>query len=221
MSDAVTPTVIPESEVDISAMRAQGAGGQNVNKVSSAIHLRFDIPKSSLADDHKAPSSSSPWKTAKRSRASCSLRWKWMGLNTSVWRSPRPALTAPCATSRILCVLKVRVIDITLKAPMGAAAGGQVNANRKKFRGTLERAESGGWQIVWSDEPAGQAWSENQQETRASALAGAGFCWMSLRMRVWRPLWISRAGGEAGQVPGRVAGWFGGMGWCCWQCACG
>ncbi len=54
MSDAVTPTVIPESEVDISAMRAQGAGGQNVNKVSSAIHLRIDIPKSSLADDHKA-----------------------------------------------------------------------------------------------------------------------------------------------------------------------
>lgn len=54
MSDAVTPTVIPESEVDISAMRAQGAGGQNVNKLSSAIHLRFDIPKSSLADDHKA-----------------------------------------------------------------------------------------------------------------------------------------------------------------------
>ena len=48
------PTVIPESEVDITAMRAQGAGGQNVNKVSSAIHLRFDIRKSSLAEDHKA-----------------------------------------------------------------------------------------------------------------------------------------------------------------------
>ncbi len=47
-----------------------------------------------------------------------------------------------------------QVIDITLKAPMGAAAAGQVAANRKKFRGTLERAESGqGWQIVWSDEP--------------------------------------------------------------------
>ena len=45
------------------------------------------------------------------------------------------------------------VIDITLKAPIGAAAAGQVNATRKKFRGTLERAESGGWQIVWSDEP--------------------------------------------------------------------
>ncbi len=40
--------VIPEEEVTLTAIRAQGAGGQNVNKVSSAIHLRFDIEASSL-----------------------------------------------------------------------------------------------------------------------------------------------------------------------------
>jgi ribosome-associated protein len=44
---------INESEVVITAIRAQGAGGQNVNKVSSAIHLRFDIVASTLPDDVK------------------------------------------------------------------------------------------------------------------------------------------------------------------------
>jgi ribosome-associated protein len=44
---------IPDSEIDIQAIRAQGAGGQNVNKVSSAIHLRFDIRASSLPDFYK------------------------------------------------------------------------------------------------------------------------------------------------------------------------
>jgi ribosome-associated protein len=48
------PFNLVESEVEIDAIRAQGAGGQNVNKVSNAIHLRFDIRASSLPDAVKA-----------------------------------------------------------------------------------------------------------------------------------------------------------------------
>ena len=54
MSNARQRITVPEAEVEITAVRAQGPGGQNVNKVASAIHLRFDVPASSLPEAVKA-----------------------------------------------------------------------------------------------------------------------------------------------------------------------
>jgi len=77
------------------------------------------------------------------------------------------------------------VIDITLKAPMGEAAAGQVSANRKKFRGTLERAEDAqgqpGWQIVWSDEPVAKPGQKVSRKRTPAPLQALGFTLDELR----------------------------------------
>ena len=65
-----------------------------------------------------------------------------------------PGIDRPLRTENDFLRFVGQVVDLTLKAPIGAT-GTDVAANRKKFRGTLERAEDGQqWQIVWSDEPA-------------------------------------------------------------------
>lgn len=53
MSHSRLHPIVPESEVRVTAVRAMGAGGQNVNKVANAVHLRFDIGASSLPDGVK------------------------------------------------------------------------------------------------------------------------------------------------------------------------
>lgn len=78
-----------------------------------------------------------------------------------------------------------QVIDITLKAPMGAAANGQVSANRKKFRGTLERVPaadgSTGWQIVWSDAPEVKPGQKVSKKRVPPPLQALGFTFDELR----------------------------------------
>lgn len=80
------------------------------------------------------------------------------------------------------------VIDITLKAPIGEAAAGQVSANRKKFRGTLERAAQAegvdgprGWQIVWSDEPEPKPGQKVSKKRAPAPLQALGFVLDELR----------------------------------------
>ncbi|GAB3659159.1 ribosome maturation factor RimP [Ramlibacter alkalitolerans] len=63
-----------------------------------------------------------------------------------------PGIDRPLRGERDFERFAGEVIDITLRAPMGAAAAGQVSASRRKFRGTLHKADTG-WEITWSDEP--------------------------------------------------------------------
>ena len=77
------------------------------------------------------------------------------------------------------------VIDLVLKAPIGAAGGGQVAANRKKFRGRLERAPAGGeavWQIVWSEEPEAKPGARvSQKRLDAAPMHAMAFLLTELR----------------------------------------
>lgn len=66
------------------------------------------------------------------------------------------------------------VVDITLKMPVGQAASGQVAANRKKFRGTLEKAGDH-WQVVWSDEPEEKPGRRVSKKREPAPLQALGF----------------------------------------------
>ncbi len=80
------------------------------------------------------------------------------------------------------------VIDVTLREPIGVAAAGQVSASRKKFRGTLERSEAGGWQIVWSDEPAVKPGQRVSKKRVPAPLQALGFSLDELREARLAPL---------------------------------
>ena len=96
-----------------------------------------------------------------------------------------PGLDRPLRNEQDFVRFAGEIIDITLKSPMGAAAGGLVSANRKKFRGTLERVESAEapaqWQIVWRDEPAVKPGQKISKKRVPAPLQVLGFTLDELR----------------------------------------
>lgn len=114
-----------------------------------------------------------------------------------------PGIDRPLRHEQDFVRFEGSVVDLTLKAPIGAAAVGQVNATRKKFRGTLERAESGGWQIVWSDEPAGKPGQKISKKRVPAPLQALGFTLDELRDARLAPIVDFKGrGAKTGQVPG-------------------
>jgi ribosome maturation factor RimP len=97
-----------------------------------------------------------------------------------------------------------RMIDVTLKAPMGAAAAGQVSASRKKFRGVLEKvlaADGGvGWQIVWSDAPVVKPGHRVSKKRVAPPLQALGFSLDELREARLAPIVSFKGRGAAGDA---------------------
>ena len=97
-----------------------------------------------------------------------------------------------------------REVDITLKAPMGAAAAGQVSASRKKFRGTLERVEGGGWQIVWSDAPVPKPGQKVSRKKEPAPLQALGFTLDELKEARLAPI-VDFKGRRGGKGAAEVA----------------
>ena len=93
-----------------------------------------------------------------------------------------PGLDRPLRSEQDFERFAGEVVDVTLRAPVGAAAAaGQVAANRKKFRGQLARAEGGGWQVVWSDEPPAKPGQRVSRKRQQTALQVLGFTLAELK----------------------------------------
>jgi ribosome maturation factor RimP len=119
-----------------------------------------------------------------------------------------PGIDRPLRSERDFERFAGEVIDITLKAPIGAAGQGQVAASRKKFRGTLERTEAGGWQIVWRDEPVVKPGQKVSARRVAPPLQAMGFSLDELREARLAPIvdFKGRKPGSGAGTPGQMQG---------------
>ncbi len=109
-----------------------------------------------------------------------------------------PGIDRPLRHEQDFIRFEGEVVDLTLREAIGAAAGGAVAANRKKFRGTLERAEDGGWRIVWSDEPPAKPGQRVSRKREAAPLQALGFALDELREVRLAPIVNFKGRGAAG-----------------------
>jgi ribosome maturation factor RimP len=97
------------------------------------------------------------------------------GIEYSRLEVSSPGLDRPLRSEQDFERFQGELVDITLKAPVGAAGAGVVAANRKKFRGQLSRAEGGGWQLAWSDEPEPKPGQRVSRKKEPAPLQAIGF----------------------------------------------
>jgi ribosome maturation factor RimP len=91
-----------------------------------------------------------------------------------------PGVDRPLRTERDFERFVGAMVDITLKAPVGEAGGGQVAANRKKFRGERGKTDAG-WQLVWSDAPKAKPGQRVSRKREPAPLQAIGFVLDELR----------------------------------------
>ena len=112
-----------------------------------------------------------------------------------------PGIDRPLRHTQDFVRFTGQMIDVTLKAPMGLAAAGQVSANRKKFRGILEQVAAAdgsvGWQIVWSDAPAVKPGQKVSKKRVPPPLQALGFTLDELREARLAPIVSFKGRGHA------------------------
>jgi len=112
-----------------------------------------------------------------------------------------PGIDRPLRTEADFIRFTGETIDLTLKAPIGSAASEGMAANRKKFRGTLERAADGvAWQVVWSDEPARKPGQRVSKKAKPAVMQALGFTLDEIREARLAPI-VNFKGRQAGQAP--------------------
>ena len=116
-----------------------------------------------------------------------------------------PGIDRPLRTEKDFERFEGEMVDITLKVPMGAAAGNLVSANRKKFRGALEKTPQG-WQIVWNEAPVAKPGARvSQKRVAAMPVHALGFTRDEIREARLAPVVSFKGRSARGDAPGADA----------------